>query len=261
METFFGSPHGQGFVEEVNAQLAILKTTDQSLSLSSFEGHGLVLSTMKESYLWSSETSLATTRASNPRNTLYRSRSFCSGEGSLDSTVLQLQELYRLFQNDPGWSKVDEVEESALFVTASSPHAIVKSSLPFVSLMGYAAENLFCHSLDHYVDYDASLCPEEQQFHPRAVLSDFYDSLATSGLGHMTLQLINSENQSVPCSVHGFAVGCPLFSQDAFGQSRESSHSLNYSECASPPCTPSCVHLCPQVAHHASSRRPRSEPR
>jgi hypothetical protein len=228
MEKFFASPRGEAFVEEVTSQLHILKTTDLSMSLSSFESHGLVLATMKESYLWSSETSLATTRASNPRNTLYRSRSFCSGEGTLDTTVLQLQDLYRLFQNDPSWSKMDQVEESALLVTASVPHAIVKASLPFISLMGYAAENLFCHSLDHYVDYDASLCPEEQHFHPKAVLSEFYDSLALCGLGHMTTQLINSENQSVRCSVHGFAVGCPLVSQD---HSRESSHSLNYSEC------------------------------
>jgi hypothetical protein len=226
MEQFFSSPRGVAFPDEINAQLNLLKTVESvtSLSLSSFESHGLLLSTMKQSFLWSSETSLATTTRIS--NAMYRSRSFCSGEGSLDSTTLQLQDLYRLFQNDPSWSKVDQVEESALIVTATVPHAIVKSSMAFVSLMGYAAENLFCHSLDHYVDYDASLFPEER-FLPRIVLSEFYDSIASRGLGHMVLQLINSENEPLRCSVHGFAIGCPSLSKDVWSPLRDS---LNYSE-------------------------------
>lgn len=227
MEEFFDSPSGIAFIEEINYQLNILKTIDTSPSISSFESHGLVLATMKESFLWSTETSLATTaRGSNYRNSLYRSRSYCSGDGTLDSTTLQLQELYRLFQNDESWNRIDHVEESALIVTASIPHAIVKSSLAFISLLGYAAENLFCHSLDHYVDYEASLFPEES-FVPKAVLSEFYDEIAARGLGHMVIQLVNSENQPVRCSVHGFAIGCPSISREEYKSMRDS---LNYSE-------------------------------
>jgi hypothetical protein len=243
MEQFFASPRGVAFADEVNSQLNLLKTSADpsvvsSLSLSSFESHGVLLSTMKESFLWSSETSLATTtRISNPRNSLYRSRSFCSGEeGSLNSTTAQLQELYRLFQTDSSWSKVDLVEESALIVTATVPHVIIKSSVAFISLMGYAAENLFCHSLDHYVDYEASLFPEQDQQQgqeravSRTVLSEFYEAIACRGLGHMVLQLINSENQPLRCSIHGFAIGFPNRNLSKDLTARESSYSLNYSE-------------------------------
>lgn len=227
MEEFFDSAIGTAFLEEVNSQINILKTREPSPSINSFETHGLVLSTMKESFLWSTETSLATTaRASNYRNSLYRSRSFCSGEDNLHATTLQLQELYRLFQNDDSWNKIDRVEESAIIVTATIPHAIVKSSLSFISLMGYGAENLFCHCLDHYVDYDASLFPEEH-FAPNTVLSQFYDEIASRGLAHMVIQLVNSENKPIRCSVHGFAIGCPSAPREEYKSLRDS---LNYSE-------------------------------
>ena len=184
---------------------------------------------MKSSFLWSTETSLATnSRRSNSRGSLYRSRSLCSGDGISNSTTGRLQELYRLFQTDTSWSHIDSVHEPVLIITASAPHAIVKTSMTFISLLGYGAEHIFCHCLDHYIDYDTSLFPEEE-FHPKFILSSFYDKIASRGLAHMIIQLVNSENQPVRCSVHGFAIGYPNLSRDGV-LDRETNCSLNYSD-------------------------------
>lgn len=234
MSDFFTSKNGLEFVDELNVQLNALKASETStISLSTGDSnHGLVLATMKASFLWSTETSLATSRRTNSRGSLYRSRSLCSGDGILDSTTAQLQELYRLFQNNSSWSHLDQVDESVIIVTASRPHVIVKTSTSFISLIGFGAENIFCHCLDHYIDYDTSLFPEEE-FHPKEILTTFYDTIALRGLAHMIIQFLNSENQPVRCSVHGFAIGYPNLSRDggiSTNDFRETSYSLNYSE-------------------------------
>lgn len=225
MEAFFISPVGLSFIDELSAQLTILKSIDlnASLSLSSFESQGVVMANLKTtSFLFDEETSLANPRNSS-RNSFIRSRSLCSGDGS---ATVQLQDLYRLFQTDTSWSQIDPIEEAVVVVTASVPHAIVKTSMSFITLLGYGAEKIFCHCLDHYVDYDSLMFPDELT-QPRGVISNFYEAIASQGLGHMIIKLMNSENRSIPCSIHGFAVGKPNMSTDF---PRDTGSSLSYSE-------------------------------
>ena len=152
------------------------------------------------------------------RGHIDRNMCFCAGDGVDQLTAKELTIMHTAITTNLRWQVCDAVDEPMLIVSVEAPHLILKSSLVWNNIMGYTSQQMFGHSLDHFV---CSTCHLQNAVERgggsghkysgsaakrKSPLLEFYEAMRKERAAHVVTELVDSCGEAILFSIHCYGI-------------------------------------------------------